>query len=453
MDICRGSMLVQPWTDRAWLTPPERQQMADFIALVKQQPDCFRNSRWILGDPWKNEAYGYSCTDGKRAFLAINNSCWRDNVITLELGPAWGLPAGGTWDIYRYHPNPARLIYEKPAFGSSVAITLRPFEVILLEVVPAGQAPTLNRKWISSLIPTAFAEPMTDIVFTKEVAVPVPATAVTWTPMEVTNATTEAGSTLTVLKDGSVLASGKNPAKEVYTVRTTTHLTGITAIQLEMLNDPSLPKDGPGRAVNGNFLLTDLQLKVAPVWEPAMTVTVALRNAQASYSQLSYGGFPVAAAIDGNADTGWSIYPNVGHPHVAIFETGTPVGLDGGTIMTITLAQDKEHNLGRFRLSVTTAKPPVPVPAHHAYEDNGSRRFAGKIPPTTKGGTLVVIAPGPLNVTVAGQPVACISVWRPSHVKASWQAWRIDIVPSTVPQAILVAGGPIEKAYFIPLAK
>jgi hypothetical protein len=34
MDICRGHALAQPWSDPDWLTPPERQQMGEFIALL-----------------------------------------------------------------------------------------------------------------------------------------------------------------------------------------------------------------------------------------------------------------------------------------------------------------------------------------------------------------------------------------------------------------------------------
>jgi len=68
MDMCRGSMLAQPWSDASWLSPDERKQMAEFIALLKGQPGCFRNSRFVLGNPWKGEPYGYVCSNGKRAF-------------------------------------------------------------------------------------------------------------------------------------------------------------------------------------------------------------------------------------------------------------------------------------------------------------------------------------------------------------------------------------------------
>ena len=108
MDLCRGSLLAQIWSDTPWLSPPEREQMAEFIALLKAQPRCFGNSRFILGDPRKDEAYGYCCTDGKRAFLAIHNCCWKDSLPRLELNSAWGLPDGQAWDLYRWYPDPAR---------------------------------------------------------------------------------------------------------------------------------------------------------------------------------------------------------------------------------------------------------------------------------------------------------------------------------------------------------
>ncbi len=151
MDICRGQMLPQLWTDAQYLYPAGREQMAVFIALVKACPDCFSNSRFIIGNPWKNEPYGYACTDGKRAFVAINNGVWHDSTIPLEFNARWGLPEHGKWDIYRWYPEPALLKAGtgKPTLG------MGPFETILLEIVPKGSAPSLRRKWRQTKMPQA----------------------------------------------------------------------------------------------------------------------------------------------------------------------------------------------------------------------------------------------------------------------------------------------------------
>ena len=183
MDICRGSLLAQPWSDTPWLSPPERKEIGDFIALLKARPECFRNSRFILGDPNKDEPYGYCCTDGRRAFLALYNCCWKDSVLPLQLNSAWGLPDGQVWDLYRWYPDPARLSGQQAIFGNTVSIALRPFEIILLEVVPPGQAPTLDRRFESKPIPTAFTEPSQSLDITvKEVP------TLVWAPLSVTTA-------------------------------------------------------------------------------------------------------------------------------------------------------------------------------------------------------------------------------------------------------------------------
>jgi hypothetical protein len=80
----------------------------------------------------------------------------------------------------------------------------------------------------------------------------------TWTVLTPISAVSLNGQTLTIQGDGSILASGTNPASDVVTVVAETPLTGITGFRLEALQDASLPSNGPGRFSNGNFVLTEL---------------------------------------------------------------------------------------------------------------------------------------------------------------------------------------------------
>jgi hypothetical protein len=163
MDLCRGSLLAQPWSDTPWLSPPERQQMADFIALLKERADCFGNPSFILGNPWKSEPYGYVCSNGKRAFIALNNCTWNDVALELQLNRVWGLPGEAAWDLYRWYPDPARLERNGARFVKVVPFSLRPFEVILLEAVPAGSAASLGRSFSASPLPRTFDEPSREL--------------------------------------------------------------------------------------------------------------------------------------------------------------------------------------------------------------------------------------------------------------------------------------------------
>ena len=163
MDLCRGSLLAQPWSDTPWLSPPERQQMADFIALLKERPDCFGNPSFILGNPWKSEPYGYVCSNGQRAFLAINNCTWNNVALELQLNQAWGLRGEAGWDLYRWYPQPARLHGDGESFAKTVPFSLNPFEVVLLEAVPAGTAPSLGRNFPAAPLPKTSDEPSREL--------------------------------------------------------------------------------------------------------------------------------------------------------------------------------------------------------------------------------------------------------------------------------------------------
>jgi hypothetical protein len=182
-----------------------------------------------------------------------------------------------------------------------------------------------------------------------------------WTVLEPIKARSTGGTTLTKQPDGSILASGKHPSPDTYTITAHTTLTGITAVRLEMLPDASLGGRGPGRAPHGNFVLNEIRLTVAPLEDKGTAVPVRFHKAAADYSQPGYG---VAGAIDGNPDTAWAVDPFYGKRHGAVFEAKAPFGFPRGTALTFTLDQSTRvpsHGLGRFRLSVTTAQPPVPL--------------------------------------------------------------------------------------------
>jgi len=451
MDMCRGSLLAQLWADHDWLSPPEWVQMADFMALLRARPDCFGSPRFILGDPWKDEPYGYSCSDGRRAFIAIHNCTWRDGALELRLGAAWGLPDGERWDLYRWHPAPARLKGEGDSFGEVVPLALRPFEIVLLEAVPAGEQPTLERKLEQRPIPAGFAE-ATRAVALKVLEPEERARAPDdprWIVLRPKSAASAGGARLAVQPDGSVLASGDNPSPDTYTITAETDLTGITAIRLEVLPDPSLPAGGPGRVYNGNFALREFLVTAEPRRGQAAPAPVGLHRPAADFSQTGHGGFPIAGAIDGDPRTAWSIDPQEGFPHAAIFETKAPFGVAGGTALTFKLEQGYlpplpgGHTIGRLRLSVTAARPPIALP-----EGYGKRPLIvrAEVPPTRTGGVLAIAAEfrrGDQAVSLgdvgkdfsskarlAGQAAECVPVLGQNTYPSSWQAWRVEMGPS-----------------------
>ncbi len=443
MDMCRGSLLAQPWSDTAWLSPPERKQMARFIALLKARPDCFGNPRFVLGSPWKEEPYGYCCSNGKRAFIGLHNSTWRDARLRLQLNPAWGLPEGQRWQLYRWYPAPARLRGAADSFGPEVVMSLRPFEVVLLEAVAQGQAPTLQEPFEDQPVPRRFAEPSREVPVAVQRIEPPPDTRAEgmWRPLTPTECSSAKGATLTVEADKSVLASGQNVAYDTYTLTATTPLTGITGFRLEALPDPSLPGDGPGRAVNGNFALMRFRVAAQPVNGQGAQTEVALCNPVADFSQEGYGGWPISAALGDTPGKGWSVDPQEGMAHVGIFQCREPIGFAGGTILTFTLQHgEREHNLGRFRLSVTSAPPPFAAPVERS---RAKLLVRGSAPACGVPATLVVALrmrrgsedwwAGDVGTVFAaegrvdGKAAALTPVIGQAGYPAPWQAWRVEL--------------------------
>jgi hypothetical protein len=178
-----------------------------------------------------------------------------------------------------------------------------------------------------------------------------------------------------LLEDGSILAAGYAPTKmtEPFTAKTT--LKKISAVRLEVLNDPTLPRGGPGRAVNGLFGLTEIKVEVGG--KPVKIVS-ATADANAlerpldkifdDRSSKKRVTGPVEFAFDGKDDTAWSIDIGPGRsnvPRQAVFVFESPVEVPADSKVTVKLTQNhggwnsddnQTNNLGRFRISLTDVK-------------------------------------------------------------------------------------------------
>lgn len=191
-------------------------------------------------------------------------------------------------------------------------------------------------------------------------------------------------------EDGSILAAGYSPSKQ--TTEFTVEVEGtVRAIRLELLNDPSLPRGGPGRALDGLFGLTEFKVDAAPADGSGKAQPLKIASATADVnpeerplsrqfddrSKRKRVTGPITYAIDNNNDTGWSIDIGPGRsnvPRKAVFVLEKPVSFPGGARLTFRLVQNhggwnsndnQSNNLGCFRFSVTDAEGAVadPIPA------------------------------------------------------------------------------------------
>ncbi|MBI3416325.1 MAG: PSD1 domain-containing protein [Verrucomicrobia bacterium] len=217
-----------------------------------------------------------------------------------------------------------------------------------------------------------------------------------WTVVNAINAG-DNGERFYYYPDGSIRAASYAPTQWTAHFRGTNSLPSIGAFRFEQLNDPNLPCNGPGRSIKGMAALSEFKVEAIDAKNPTNKVTVKFVKATADFENAekplepefqsesrkkkdgdkrAYG--PVALAIDGNGDTAWGIDAGPGRrnvPRKAVFIPEKPIEFAGGAILDFQLQQNhggdnsddnQNHNLGRYRLSVTSATNAVadPLPAN-----------------------------------------------------------------------------------------
>ena len=174
-----------------------------------------------------------------------------------------------------------------------------------------------------------------------------------WSVLSINSAKAEK-QTLEVLKDGSILASGENPKNDVYNLSTETGLKSISSIRLEAIRHESMTKGYLSRSDSGNFVLTDFRIRVQPLGGNA--IHAKFRSALATYEQ---GDHKISGTYDSKSNTGWAVYENnqINRDHEAVFHLEKPIEIPEHASIIVTMRHDSQHanhNLGRFRLSVSS---------------------------------------------------------------------------------------------------
>lgn len=169
-------------------------------------------------------------------------------------------------------------------------------------------------------------------------------------------------STLQLLEDGSLLVCEFNPVEDEYVVVVRTTLDNLSAVRLEALTHDSLPLNGPGRAANGNFALSDFSVSATPA-DGGAEVNVPLHNPRATFEQ-NREGLSIASSVDADRSSGWAIdHGGVGHDQAAVFDLAQPLKTGDATVLKFRLKfrGNANHGLGRFRLSVARRAVPSDI--------------------------------------------------------------------------------------------
>jgi hypothetical protein len=198
-----------------------------------------------------------------------------------------------------------------------------------------------------------------------------------WTPIRDGEIFAAFGVKFDRLEDGSFIAKGDNATTNNYIVKAKTDLKKITGFRVEFLTDPNLPRGGPGRAPDGSFYFSEFSVEAGPAGNPNAPVAMEKIPLASVTADFELPDWPAKNVIDGAIKTHW--FSDAGpvrrnQSRQFVFETQKSFGYDNGVFLTFQLAQKKDDsidteqrqpNIGRFRISVTDAPNPKldPLPA------------------------------------------------------------------------------------------
>lgn len=190
----------------------------------------------------------------------------------------------------------------------------------------------------------------------------------TWKTLDPIEFSSANGAVLTRRGDGVLVVGGANPLKDTFAVTVAAALQTITAIRIEALPDDSLINHGPGRADNGNYVLTEVRLDGSE-----------FASAEIDFAQNETHQGPTL--FDKNVETGWAVMPRFGERHQAVLVLKEPLTRQSSSgrlsIHLDCLSGHRQHVLGCFRLSATDApRPTLAQPAPEAKKRRDEARRA-----------------------------------------------------------------------------
>lgn len=174
----------------------------------------------------------------------------------------------------------------------------------------------------------------------------------------------DAGVTFQPQADGSVLVSGANPERAIYTVTGQASVPRITGVRLDVLPDKSLPASGPGRVAHGNFVLNEVTLEWSATADFQNPQRIECTGAKADFEQVDRP-WRAQDVIDGRDESGWAIAPQFGKPHWLVVSFRQPLTLSQPAWFRVRLSQQygREHTIGRFKVTLQSGvEPAVALP-------------------------------------------------------------------------------------------
>ena len=220
-----------------------------------------------------------------------------------------------------------------------------------------------------------------------------------WEVLDIKNSSGSNSERYIPQSDGSLLSQGYAPARFTSKFAVEVNNKKMNAIRLEMMTDPNLPANGPGRGLKGLFALTEFKLLVSSIKEPTKKQLVKFVKVTADFSNAPHHlsadhfmstdgstGFtgPVSYAIDNDIKTAWGADAGPvkrNQTRKAVFIAEKDFAFPEGTRLEFNFVlmhggwnsnENQTLNMGRFRVAVLNqdqvVADPIPVDVRNIFE-------------------------------------------------------------------------------------
>jgi hypothetical protein len=136
-----GTQLQELYITPSLLTPADWDMLAEAAKWSRANAQVLKDTHWVGGDPGRLAVYGWAAWAPGRAILTLRNPSDKPQLAVIDLARDLELPADaarrfGVRDVW--HSGGGKLPAQLDADQAST-LTLAPFQVITLELTPAGR--------------------------------------------------------------------------------------------------------------------------------------------------------------------------------------------------------------------------------------------------------------------------------------------------------------------------
>jgi len=133
-----GTQLQEMYITPGFLTPDNWDVLAEAARWSRDNADTLRDTHWIGGAPAEHQVYGWASWSPKKGILTLRNPTGRAQTIKIDATQVFELPENAPKHYTLVSPfKDQHLELGALNSGEEATFKLKPFEVLIVEAVPA----------------------------------------------------------------------------------------------------------------------------------------------------------------------------------------------------------------------------------------------------------------------------------------------------------------------------